>query len=158
MRPVVFASRPSALSLDQEYVFNQWHRTLLECGFRVERLLRCQYNADPWEQLKRLLMRADGVLVLGFRQPAGPDTCRQHGTRTSPWLQIEAGMAIMVGLPVLAVPEDNVGDGVFAPATWRGNLSGVPAKPDPLYKIPAGWAEEVTCHFWNRSRVSVPSL
>jgi hypothetical protein len=43
---------------------------------------------------------------------------------TSPWIHIEAGLAISTGLPVLALAERGIADGVFDPMTWGGQVVG----------------------------------
>jgi hypothetical protein len=43
---------------------------------------------------------------------------------TSPWMHVEAGMAIASNKPVLAAPERGVTEGVFAQHNWTENVFG----------------------------------
>jgi hypothetical protein len=43
---------------------------------------------------------------------------------TSPWMHVEAGMAIASNKPVLAAPERGVTEGVFAQHNWIANVFG----------------------------------
>ena len=94
---------------------------------------------------------AHGVVVLGFRQlyvSAGSwhlgaeFETETAGTWSSPWLQIEVGLAVAEGLPLLVVPELGVGEGAFAPETWTNALFGTSmAAPDD--GVVDSWARSV---------------
>ena len=43
---------------------------------------------------------------------------------TSAWTQLEAGLAIAAGLPVLALAEPGIHEGVFDPTTWGYRIIG----------------------------------
>jgi hypothetical protein len=134
MKPTVFVSEPTELSSSQRLMSGQWHQRLSDFGFDVLRLGRDQYQNDPWRIVLEFLDAADGVLVLGFRQlviDSGvwrADTREQAAVNgeswTSPWLQIETGIALAAGLPVLVAAEPDVREGVFARNTWTGQLAG----------------------------------
>jgi hypothetical protein len=135
MGPVVFLSTPSVLTFGQERSLHRWHQAVMARGFRIQHLRRERYEANPWQQLRDLFDRVDGALVLGMRQiiiETGVwriGTVEQTplaGTWTSPWLQIETGMAMAANIPVLVVPEGGVCEGVFAPENWQGDLYGAP--------------------------------
>ena len=110
--------------------------------FRVEMLRLADYLESPWEQLMHLLARADGVVGLvsarwtsvtdcGAVKRAQVETVR--AVWTSPWMHVEAGMAIASNKPVLAAPERGVTEGVFAQHNWTDNvfgaMSSTPARP-----------------------------
>jgi hypothetical protein len=61
---------------------------------------------------------------------------------SSPWVQIEAGMAIASNKPVLAVPECGVSEGVFAPENWTANVFGALAE-NPRSLTVERWAAAV---------------
>jgi len=163
MRPVVIVSRPSVLSASQEHMCACWELAIAAIGFRVSGLHRCQYETDPWGQLQHLMERADGLLALGCRQLLVKSGVWRLGTPeedvpasdwTSPWLQIEAGMAIMAGVPVLVVPERSVTEGVFAPDTWVDLVFGVSTGTEPSRGIPDEWATAVVKRFKDRSNLT----
>ena len=96
---------------------------------------------------------ADGVFVLGFRQLVvdsavwRADTAERAAVSgeawTSPWLQIEAGMALAAGLPVLVAAEADVREGVFARDTWTGHLAGT-SLDEPCPATVDRWASTIT--------------
>jgi len=148
MRPTIFLSRPAALSLAQEEFFDAWNAHLVGLGFKAERLRRPQYTRNPWEQLQSILVRADGVVAFGFSQASSSDSgaaaARSWSMRTSPWIHIEAAMAITTATPVLAVPEPGIEDGVFEPSVWSDCLYGIPAGIAPSRDaVPARWIDAV---------------
>jgi len=58
-------------------------------------------------------------------------------------MQIEAGMAIVSGIPVLVAPEAGVCEGVFARENWIGNVFGTSADEVDYAEVDA-WASAVT--------------
>ena len=152
MRPTVFLSQPSMLTVDQQSASDDWRRALEDLGFAVDRLSRSDYQLDPWRQLRDVIGCSDGLLVLGFRQlevragtwRAGtPEAKLVSAAWTSTWLHAEVGMALMAELPVLAVPEAGVVEGVFSPDAWSGNCFGVRAwQVDQAAQVGA-WAAAV---------------
>ena len=111
MTPKVFLCEPSGLTLAQRLVSDRWHERLFGFGFDVDQLRSEGYAPNPWLTLRERIEASHGVIVfLGFRQlcvTAGTwraDT--EHETHlkghwSSPWLHIEAGLAIGAGLPLL---------------------------------------------------------
>jgi len=78
--------------------------------------------------------QVDGVVVLGFDQLEAPTTRWRAGTPeetagaacwTSPWMQVEAGMAVATGLPVLVAADPSVREGVFDPEIHGDGVYGV---------------------------------
>jgi hypothetical protein len=124
---------PSVRSEAQQALHELWCLSLESMGFRIEMLRRADYLESPWEQLMDLLARVDGVVVLGFRQMDIRDGLWRGGTVemetvsavwTSPWMHVEAGMAIASNKPVLVAPERGVTEGVFAQHNWTENVFG----------------------------------
>jgi hypothetical protein len=75
-------------------------------------------------------------LILGFRQvridrgelrPGTPEARQLEGWIATPWNQVEGGLAIMAGLPVLVAPEDGVVEGIFDGDAWAS-----PARTAPI--------------------------
>jgi hypothetical protein len=148
VRSNVFLSRPAVLTEGQERVFSAWSSSFLDLGFQLERLRRHQYSDEPWEQLRKIFARIDGMVAFGFSQ-ANAETKewedkRPEFARTSPWVHIETAMAIEKEIPVLVVAEPGVKEGVFGPSIWRGCLFGVPAGALPSRSaIPQAWIDAV---------------
>jgi len=149
--PRIFLCEPAGLSAAQRSASDHWHERLFGFGFDVDQLRRPDYAPDPWPGLKRRMDGAHGVVVLGFRQlfvssghwrPNTEHETAASGTWSSPWLHIEAGLAIAFGLPLLLAPETGVREGVFAPETWTGAHRGTSLEtPDP--GIVGAWARSV---------------
>lgn len=157
MTPRVFVSRPAALTEEQDLRYRSWLGNLAALGFEPATLDRASYETVPWEQLRTLVREADGSLILGFRQLRVDGGLWRPGTAESgvaarwwgtPWSQIEAGLALMAGLPVLVAPEDGVIEGVFRPDTWGGTLFGVSEESAPGASDAAvtEWAQAVNDH------------
>ena len=136
----VFLGAPSILTAPQQARLEQWLAWLEGESFRVRRLNRDGHGDDPWHTLTEVLSQADGVVLLGFRQLDARRSVWRPGTEeqapsstwwTSPWLQLEAGIAVGLSLPVLVVPEEGVTEGVFDPAVWTGQVTGTAAQTIP---------------------------
>jgi hypothetical protein len=121
----------------QQAMYDAWRESIESMNFRVEILRRADYAQDPWAQLTHLMLRVDGVALLGFRQMEIRHGLWRNGTRemqnvstiwSSPWMQLEAGMAIASKKPVLAAPERGVSEGVFAPENWTADVYGTAAE------------------------------
>jgi hypothetical protein len=129
----VFVSRPAVLTPDQETLYGQWLDGLAALGFAPITIPRADYAAPPWHQLRQVVSRASGALILGFRQVIVDHGCRRSGpskqasavgSYATAWNQLEAGLAVMAGLPVLVVPEEDVKEGAFAPEVWGSGVYG----------------------------------
>ena len=142
MSKTVLVCAPSTRTAQQESIYRWWSAALQSRDLRIEVLVRANYSDNPWAQLSDLMARADGVLVLGFRQMEILRGVWRRGTAeaehvsgawSSPWVQVEAGMAIALGKPVLVAPEPGVCEGVFASENWNANVFGVAVEhPDVL--------------------------
>jgi hypothetical protein len=133
--PRVFLGTPSVLSPEQQPELDRWVTWLQRRSCDVLRMGRDSYGADPWRTLSNLIAHCDGAVLLGFRQLDArtaiwrPDTKEEApsaGWWTSPWLQIEAGMAAALHVPLLVAAEPPVEDGVFQPDVWGPQVTGVP--------------------------------
>jgi len=154
----VFLGMPAVITAHQQQYLDQWLGWLDDQALEVVRLERGDYGSDPWLRLTELLSRVDGVVLLGFRQldariaiwrPATNEEVRTPGWWTTPWLHAEAGIAVGLGLPVLAAPDDGVTEGVFSPDVWSSHVHGTALRsPD---EARAGWLELVRDH--RRSRI-----
>jgi hypothetical protein len=157
MTPTIFLCEPSRLNVAQRLMSDRWHERLFGLGYDVEQLRDADYEPDPWPGLKRRMRAAHGVIVLGFRQlSVSAGTWRVGAeletglaeTWSSPWLQVEVGLAVAAGLPLLVVPEHGVREGAFAPETWTwpNAIFGTPmAAPDGA--VVDSWARSVAERF-----------
>ena len=162
MTAVTLVCAPSVRSESQQVLYDEWCNFLGFHGFLVEALGRADYATDPWGQLTGLMNHVDGVVVLGFRQMEIRDGLWRSETSeiatvsavwTSPWMHIEAGMAIASGKPVLVAPEAGVSEGVFAPQNWTANVFGVSAE-SPRSPAVERWASVVRKNHVSRALIS----
>jgi hypothetical protein len=169
----IFVSRPSVLTHSQVASYSRWLGELAALGFEATEIERANYAPCPWDQLCDAIRGADGVLVLGFRQlsieagcwrPGTPEMVPAAGWHPTPWNQVEAGLAIMAGVPVLIVPDPGINDGVFAPEVWSGSIFGVAGtRDDDVTNNSADavwrWAEAVReRHSRESARSALPSM
>jgi hypothetical protein len=132
--PEVFVSRPTMLTRLQAQAHRRWLSDLSTLGFEAVSLERQNYAPVPWNQLRDAVGRADGVLVLGFRQmsveagswrPGTGEAVSAAGWYATPWNQLEAGLAIVARVPVLVAAEAGIRDGVFSPDLWTEDVYGL---------------------------------
>lgn len=129
----VFLGVPGVLTATQEPYLEQWLKWLEDQALEVVRLERAAYGRGPWPALTELLAQADGAVLLGFRQldaqaaiwrPGTKEEAHGAGWWTSAWLNVEAGMAAALGLPVLIARDEGVQEGAFSSGAWSGHVHG----------------------------------
>ena len=153
----VFVGVPAVLAPRQQPYLEQWLRWLDDQALNVVRLQRDAYGQDPWRTLTGLLSQTDGAILLGFRQldaqtatwrPNTEEEAHRAGWWTTSWLHLEAGMAVVLGLPVLVAPDEGVEEGVFSPNVWGNQVNGtVLSSPG---KVGMKWLELVHRHWISR--------
>lgn len=157
----VFVGVPAIVTARQQPYLEQWLGWLQDQDLDVVRLERGAYGPDPWPRLRELVSEVDGVALLGFRQldaragiwrPATNEEVRAPGWWTSPWLHVEAGIAVGLGLPVLAAPDDGVSEGVFSPDAWSSGVFGTALSAPGEAR--AAWLELVREHRRSRGSAS----
>jgi hypothetical protein len=123
-RPRVFISKPGTLSVAQQEFVREMTVLLNEQGIGVATVDRSDYpKVGGVAEVRRVLSGCAGALIIGFRQlevakglwRAGTQDARHVEGVALPttWNHVEAGMAAMVGLPMLFLVERGVIDGVF---------------------------------------------
>jgi len=129
----VFVSRPGAMSDHHRQLVATVSGRLQAEGLVPVVLERSEYPAfGAVAEVQRLIAACAGALVLGLRDIEVRDAVCRVGTSdqrrlagnayATPWSQIEAGMALMMGLPVLVIAEADVEGGVFDLAGSEHNL------------------------------------
>jgi hypothetical protein len=151
MNATTLLCAPAVRTDVQQAIYEAWWESIESMNFRVEILGRADYAPDPWVQLTQLMMQVDGVALLGFRQMEIRQGLWRNGTRevehittvwSSPWMQLEAGLAIASKKPVLAAPERGVAEGVFAPENWTSDVFGAAAE-NPRSTSVKRWAAAI---------------
>ena len=164
--PNVFVSRASTLTPPQREVEQLWLAGLAELGFTPRVLPRGDYARGSSTAIRQAIVRAHGALILGFRQiridraelrPGTSEACELAGWIATPWNQVEGGLALMAGLPLLVVPEDGIAEGIFDSDAWANSAWTAPidlwsssdAAANPAVQA---WALEVRCRAHSNSR------
>lgn len=120
----VFMSKPGCLDYHQRQQVEFLQSKLQERKMQPQALERPDYpKFGVVAEVQRLMSECDGAVILGFKQLEINDGLWRKGTPeekqlkdvclATPWNQIEAGMAVMLGLPILVVYERDVAGGVF---------------------------------------------
>jgi uncharacterized protein YjbI with pentapeptide repeats len=132
-RPRIFLSRPGwSDEINAKQIAAVCSRLERE-GFEPVMLARSDYPvAGALAEAKRLIAGCAGAVILGFRdirvatgawRPGTPEeTELKEKSFATMWSQVEAGMAVMAGLPVLVIGDDDVDGGVFDAATSEHGL------------------------------------
>jgi hypothetical protein len=121
--PVVFLSSPSVVDASHRAVQELIVGALRDRGASVKRIERHEYSpSSPFGLVVSTMRECWGVVVVGLGQLQVKEACLRPGTAEqqvirdlslpTPWNQIEAGMAVALGLPLLVV-SDCAKDGIF---------------------------------------------
>jgi hypothetical protein len=152
MIPRIFFSCPSLLSPNQVMAARLWNHSLQRMGIEPIPPLSGNVGDALWRTLRRKVESADGALILGLRQLRmdegrwRPDTIASLEPAKwwpTPWNHVEAGMAIMAGLPVLVIREAGVSGGVFDPCVWTNGVYGAELNSPSIEPTAMAWASDV---------------
>jgi hypothetical protein len=121
----VFLSRPNPVTARQiEFMTNVQHQ-LESAGLQPKTLGATEYGIDaPLNTIRMLMTESNGLIVVALRRYRAdtifrlrqdqPDDAKDRVYLTSPWCQIEPGMAFQLGMPLLILREKGVlADGVL---------------------------------------------
>lgn len=123
-RPKIFISMPGILTALQEELVQEIKKILEKEKIDVTTVSRKDYpNVGAISEVRRVINECSGTLIIGFRQLEVIKGTWRKGTEEASsvedialpttWNHVEAGMAAMVGLPMLILVERGVGEGLF---------------------------------------------
>lgn len=123
-RRKIFFSVPSSLSVKDSLLVKEYERLMNSNEFEVFPYERGEYlNYGQLGGVRQLIEQSVGMIVFGFKQISvkeGSLRPGMKGTQTilnkwypSQWNDIEVGMAVMKGIPILMVKDDEIMTGVF---------------------------------------------
>jgi Pentapeptide repeats (8 copies) len=123
-RTKLFLSRPSVLTTTQQHMLRQVEAKLTAAGAEIVCVPPSEYPpVGALVNLRQAMASCSGVVVLGFRQleitagcwrPSTPDARSTEGlSMATPWNQVEVGIATALALPVFAIREPGVVEGIF---------------------------------------------
>ncbi len=109
----IFISHPTPYNKRQEKFLELISAYLAELGLEPTNLGINQWsNKNPMEPIKKMMKQCKGALIIGLERSHDYIGLFKnseeyiHQYRSSPWIQIEAGMAYMAELPLLILKED----------------------------------------------------
>ena len=121
---MIFFSMPGAMSKEDETMVRAYRQYLIELGFDV-----VYYNRDTYPRfgqlshIKSSVEKSVAMIAFGTKQTFIKDGVYRPGMRdehvikdswvSTPWNEVEVGMAAMAGLPILLVKDDDIADGIF---------------------------------------------
>lgn len=120
----IFFSMPGIMSKNDEYITKVYKRILEARGFKV-----IYYTSDVYPRFGQLnkvrvdIMRSAGMVAFGLKQlniqkasyrpNTADETIWHEKWLSTPWSEIEVGMGLMKGMPILLVCDPDICDGVF---------------------------------------------
>lgn len=122
----IFFSMPGVMMKNDELIVKELENILIKKGFEV-----FYYYPDNYPEygqlscVKEKIVRCAGIVAFGFKQMKLVNGMHRPETKdekiisnewlSTPWNEIEVGMALMIGLPVLLVHDDGIKYGIFDP-------------------------------------------
>ena len=154
LAPVVFLSKPGVVSEAQRRWLVMAEGLISDAGFALSKLDPEDYpSSGALAEVARRIRACHGAIVLGLpdievqKGAWRPDTPASGNLDrrwlATPWSHVEAGMAIGLGLPVLLLADDDIRDGVFAPAIEGEQVWAASLRRSPLAEMAADWSEAV---------------
>ncbi len=156
-RPKVFISKPGTLTVLQQELVQQVTGILAKENIDATTVSRADYpSVGAISEVRRVLIGCSGALIIGFRQLEVIKGTWRSGTEEAAsvedvalpttWNHVEAGMAAMVGLPMLFLVERGVIGGLFELGDVGHSVTIIdPLKPnhDEIRQSIEAWAHAV---------------
>ncbi len=119
----IFISKSNSLNLEQQTRYDNLLQILKE-KVLVETLERDEYQPfGVLGNIRNQMKGCSGLIIIGFEQFKINDGDFRSSTEehrelcnvslATPWNHIEAGMAAMMGLPILVLADEGIDDGIF---------------------------------------------
>jgi uncharacterized protein YjbI with pentapeptide repeats len=153
----VFISRLGALDARQRLLLNSVRDIVEQSDLSLHELKRDMYDAtNVLSNLSDKISSCSAMIVFGFKSTHVIDGVFRYNTEdactitnvfmATPWNHIEVGMAVMKGIPVLLLVDDDINDGVFQDTINDEMLMKMPIKDclDEKKMNVASWLESVT--------------
>jgi len=142
---LLFVSKPSALNSVQEGIWKRLQEILVKNGIPTRFIEPDQYpESEPVYKVKRVVSDCDGVIVLGLKQIYIKDGVSKRGTSLesplreyslpTPWNNLEAGMALMMDIPIFTISEDGITGGIFGTANVELKIHEFTIRSDDWWK------------------------
>lgn len=120
----IFFSMPSITTPEENSLMAKYEDILVNLGFSVIKYQRDQYPTyGQLTKVRESVLQADAIITFGFKQVElkqaffRPNTSEQQSWDgkwlSTPWSDIETGMAMMKNIPILLVCDAKVDTGIF---------------------------------------------
>ena len=120
----VFFSMPGCLGKREETLTKEYKVILETLGYSVFYYQKDDYpKFGQFTRVRESLLKSSAVIAFGFRQMKIEDGIALPGTPkesritdkwlNTPWNEVEVGMALMRGLPILLVKDEGIDSGIF---------------------------------------------
>ena len=137
----VFFSMPGCLGKREETLTKEYKAILETLGYSVFYYQKDDYpNFGQFTRVRESLQKSSAVIAFGFRQMKIEDGIALPGTPkesritdkwlNTPWNEVEVGMALMQGLPILLVKDDGIDSGIFDEKLSECFVASIPADYD----------------------------
>ena len=137
----VFFSMPGCLGKREETLTKEYKVILETLGYSVFYYQKDDYpNFGQFTRVRESLQKSSAVIAFGFRQTKIEDGIALPGTPkesritdkwlNTPWNEVEVGMALMQGLPILLVKDDGIDSGIFDEKLSECFVASIPADYD----------------------------
>lgn len=137
----VFFSMPGCLGKREETLTKEYKAILETLGYSVFYYQKDDYpKFGQFTRVRESLQKSSAVIAFGFRQtkiedgialPGTPKESRITGKwLNTPWNEVEVGMALMRGLPILLVKDEGIDSGIFDEKLSECFVASIPADYD----------------------------
>lgn len=120
----IFFSMPGIMSKEDELMTKDFKRLLEEKGYDVIYYKSDEYpRFGQFNKVRQDIMRSTGMIAFGLKQLNIHNASYRPGTESeeewkekwlsTPWNEIEVGMGLMKGMPILLVTDPAIKNGVF---------------------------------------------
>lgn len=120
----IFFSMPGKMSKEDELVTKDFKRQLEADGYSVIYYIKDDYpKFSQFNKVRQSIMRSSGMIAFGFKQINVKNGVYRPGMGneeewkdrwlSTPWSEVEVGMGLMKGLPILLVKDSDIKEGIF---------------------------------------------
>ena len=120
----IFFSMPGVMSKEDELMTKDFKKLLEEKGYDVIYYKSDEYpRFGQFNKVRQDIMRSSGMIAFGLKQLNIHNASYRPGTESeeewnetwlsTPWNEIEVGMGLMKGMPILLVTDPAIKNGVF---------------------------------------------
>ena len=149
----IFFSMPGVMSKEDELMTKDYKQLLEKKGYEV-----VYYKYDDYPQfgqfnkVRHEIMRSSGMIAFGLKQINIHKASYRPGTQSeeewedkwlsTPWTEIEVGMGLMKGMPILLVSDPDISNGVFDNGLSECFIANISSKEDSR-KLEQNWGFEM---------------